>query len=140
MKVKAENVAKFFYQKNNRFTDKQIQKLTYYAYAWYLTKNNKKLFDESPEAGIHGPIFMELNKMLQKGELTSVSTECIDENNEIKSFLEIIYRIYGNFSGTKLEGLANSGKPWRNARVGLSPTDKSRKVIKDEDIIAYFAN
>lgn len=138
MKIKVENVAKYFYDKNQKLTDKQIQKLTYYAYAWYLTKYKTKLFDESPQAWIHGPVFMNLYKVLQNNELINTTTECITENKRVIELLEIIYKVYGKYSGTRLEALTHSEDPWIKARSGLEPTEKSRNIIKDEDIIAYY--
>lgn len=138
MEIKVENVAKYFYDKNNRLTDKQIQKLTYYAYAWYLTKYNERLFNESPQAWIHGPVFMTLYKILENNQLKLVNADCIKDNKNTVDLLEIIYRVYGKFSGTRLENLTHSEAPWQKARIGLRPDEKSRVEIKDEDIIAYY--
>jgi len=138
MEIKAENVAKYFYNKNDKLTDKQIQKLTYYAYAWYYTKYKTRLFDESPQAWIHGPVFMSLYKILENDELVYANTDCIEENRNASNLLDIIYRVYGKLSGTQLERLTHSEEPWKKARRGLNPTDKSREKIKDEDIIAYY--
>ena len=138
MEIKAENVARFFYDKNDKLTDKQIQKLTYYAYAWYYTKYQTRLFDESPQAWIHGPVFMSLYKTLENDELIYANTVCIKENENVSALLEIIYRVYGKLSGTQLERLTHSEEPWKKARRGFNPTDKSREKIKDEDILAYY--
>jgi uncharacterized phage-associated protein len=139
MKIKAKNVAKYFYNKNNDLTEKQLQKLTYYAYAWYLTIYNERLFEESPQAWLHGPVFMSLYKDIQNDKLIETDTECIKNDAKIKKILEIIYKIYGKYSGYKLELLTHSEDPWKNARKGLSPTEKSRNIISDEDIKAYYA-
>lgn len=138
MKIEAKNVAKYFYNKNNDLTEKQIQKLTYYAYAWYLTKYNERLFEENPQAWIHGPVFMSLYIVIQNNELIETDTKCIEKNERAKNLLEVIYRVYGKFSGYKLELMTHSEAPWKKARKGLKATDKSRIYIKDSDIIAYY--
>lgn len=138
MNIEAKNVAKYFYDKNNDFTEKQLQKLTYYAYAWYLTNYNNRLFDESPQAWIHGPVFMSLYVALQNDEFKDADTKCISENIKVRDLLEIIYRVYGKLSGYRLEKLTHSEDPWKKAREGLSPEVKSRNKIKDEDIKAYY--
>ena len=58
------DVAIYIYRKLPFCTDKQIQKITYYAYCWFIVKNNKdgnnitnRLFDQQPQAWIHGPVF-----------------------------------------------------------------------------------
>lgn len=138
MKIEAKNVAKYFYNQNNDLTEKQIQKLTYYAYAWYLTKYNERLFEESPQAWIHGPVFMSLYKAIQNKEMTKTDIKCIEENERVKKLLEVIYKVYGKFSGYKLELMTHSEDPWKNARKGYLPDEKSRVEIKDEDILAYY--
>lgn len=37
-------------------THKKLQKLCYYAYSWYLTLYDKRLFPHTFEAWIHGPV------------------------------------------------------------------------------------
>lgn len=54
---KFDTAVKHFQRDNDcvvdgEITEKQIQKLTYYAHAWYLTKYKKRLFNESPQAWI----------------------------------------------------------------------------------------
>lgn len=139
MKIEAKNVAKYFYNKNNEFTEKQIQKLTYYAYVWYLTKYKKRLFEESPQAWIHGPVFMSLYKTMQNNKLIETSTECLKNNKDMIYVLDVVYKIYGKFSGNKLEQLTHAEDPWKNARKGLEATERSQKLISDEDIIAYYS-
>ena len=51
----------------SELTPKKLQKLVYYAYSWFIALNNENvnkidsvLFDESPKAWIHGPVFKTL--------------------------------------------------------------------------------
>lgn len=138
MIIKAKNIAKYFYNKNNELTEKQLQKLTYYAYAWYLTICDERLFDESPQAWIHGPVFMSLYKDIKNGVLEETDIKCVTSNSKIVKLLEVIYRNYGKLSGYKLELMTHSEEPWKKARRGKEPTEKSKEIIKDEDIKAYY--
>lgn len=138
MKIEAKNVAKYFYDKNNDLTEKQIQKLTYYAYVWYLTKYKKRLFNESPQAWIHGPVFMSLYKTMQNNKLVTTETEEMEKQKDIIYILDVIYKVYGKFSGNKLEHLTHTEDPWKNARKGLEPSEKSQREISDEDILEYY--
>ena len=50
--MNATTIGKYFLSKNRELTDIQIQKLTYYAYAWYMIKHkDSKIFDESRSMG-----------------------------------------------------------------------------------------
>ena len=57
--LKAREVAEYFiekaYSENDKITQKKLQKMLYYAQAWFLAFNNKKLFEEKIEAWLHGP-------------------------------------------------------------------------------------
>ena len=138
IKIEAKNIAKFFYNQNNNYTEKQLQKLTYYAYVWYLVKFKKRLFEESPQAWIHGPVFMSLYKDIQNGELVDTEIVDLEKRKDIKLVLDVVYRHYGKYSGNRLEQLTHMETPWKKARIGLAPTDKSQKAIEDNDILEYY--
>lgn len=135
--VKAIDVGKFFYDKNNKLTSKQIQKLTYYAYAWYMIKyKNQKLFEEKPQAWIHGPVFASLFASTKSGKFFSYEDYSFDKPTT--EFLNIIYKIYGKFTGNQLEKMTHIEDPWINARKGLEPDEPSQEELRDEDIIKYY--
>lgn len=140
--INATEVGKYFYLKNKELTDIQIQKLVYYAYAWYLIKSNgRELFNENPEAWVHGPVFRSLYKRMKD--------KCFYENPEqnleiqtIAPFLDIIYNIYAKYSGNELEIMTHSESPWRNARyrAGLlnKPYERSAEKITKQDILNWI--
>ena len=60
-------LGKYIYDNVEDNTDKKVQKITYYAYSWYIAKNNaskdnitNRLIEQHPEAWIHGPVFYDL--------------------------------------------------------------------------------
>lgn len=140
MEVNATRVGQFFLSKNQDLTDIQIQKLVYYAYSWYMVLHDgKKIFDEQPEAWIHGPVFRSLfNNMKSKSFFDLSTVEKMCESNA--DFLDKIYDVYGNYSGNKLEMMTHSELPWKEARKGLAPYEHSKNKIKDSDIIKCYGN
>ena len=48
-------VARFFLTKES-MTHLKLQKLCYYAQAWYLTIYGQRLFNEEFQAWLHGPV------------------------------------------------------------------------------------
>lgn len=146
--VNSVNIGRYFLHKDSTLTDKQIQKLVYYAYCWYIVKKNygkndirEKLFDEIPEAWIHGPVFPELykamtynrNKFIENKEYESIS-------QDITKFLDTIFEVYGKFSGNELENLTHNEMPWKKARNGLECDMPSNVKIDDKDIYEYYSN
>ena len=140
--IEAKNVGKYFYIKNNELTPKQIQKLTYYAYAWFIVaKNGTRLFEEPPQAWVHGPVFRSLYDAMRYSEFYNDTSDQKKLDSNTRKFLDTIYTIYGKYPGNDLERLTHSESPWKKARerAGLKecPTVRSMEEIKDEDIIEW---
>lgn len=137
--VNAKLVGQYFLSKNADLTDIQVQKLVYYAYSWYMVKNSgKKLFDEKPEAWVHGPVFRSLFYAMKDYKNFINFTEIDTIGKGVSDFLEIIFDVYGKYSGNELEKLTHSETPWIKARVGLAPYELSTRNIDDEEILAYY--
>lgn len=138
--VSAIDVGKFFYDKNNNFTSKQIQKLTYYSYVWYMIKyknENKKIFEEKPQAWIHGPVFNSLYASMRSGVFFSHQACSFEE--DVKEILELVYKIYGKYTGNQLEKMTHQDDPWIKARGDLESYEPSRMEISDRDILEYYS-
>lgn len=144
---KALDIANWFIDKGG-ISPKKLQKLVYYAYAWYLTlmneneyELNNRLFAERAEAWIHGPVFPSLYREYKK-----YGSESIDSNVNVKNFnfdtedlLNQIWDIYGKYNGNELESISHQEDPWINARQGCYMYQASNKVIEDRDIFVYYS-
>ena len=137
--LNATIVGQYFLSKNPDLTDIQIQKLVYYAYSWYMIKNKGlKLFEEKPQAWIHGPVFRSLFDSMKNYEKFSDTKEIEIIEKETKDFLDVIYNIYGKYSGNELEKMTHSELPWIKARNGLKPYEFSQNTISDNDIMICY--
>ncbi|MGI6451186.1 MAG: Panacea domain-containing protein [Desulfitobacteriia bacterium] len=120
-------------------TDK-LQKLCYFAYAWYLTFYGERLFSERFEAGEHGPVCPELaKKYLKYGQglipKSDKKLAGIINDEELREYLIVLYDAHGRLSSEQLTELACSEEPWLNARersaAGGSP------VYQDDEIVNW---
>ena len=109
--ISIEQVADYFLTKKE-LTPKKIQKLVYYAYAWFIALNNQDadniqyvLFDEEPEAWIHGPVFPSLyNKYRDYGFNEVSQGDNVEiKNEDLISFLDEVWKIFGKYSADELE-------------------------------------
>lgn len=138
--LNATIIGQYFLSKNSNLTEIQIQKLVYYAYSWYMVKNNgKKLFDEKPQAWVHGPVFRSLFDSMKNYKKFSAISE-LDIDEEVEKFLDIIYNVYGKYSGNELEKMTHNELPWMRARTGLQSHEFSQRLIEDEDIMKCYGN
>ena len=139
--LNATIIGQYFLSKNSELTDIQIQKLVYYAYSWYMVKNNsQKLFEEKPQAWIHGPVFRTLFDSMKNYKKFSKTDEFEEIDKEITDFLDVIYKVYGKYSGNELEKMTHSELPWIKARNGSRATEFSQNIISDEDIMKCYGS
>ena len=128
-----------------RMSNKKLQKLCYYAQAWYLALNNEPLFDEDFEAWIHGPVCPPLYHLYKHNGYGNITTNqgipnVIANDEYLTNFIENIYEMYGNMSGNELENLSHKEYPWINARRGLKDWESSNNTISRNDMINYYTS
>ena len=125
----------------NSMTHKKLQKLCYYAKAWYLAINDVNLIKEPFEAWVHGAVQpMLYQKYKSYGfQLIPMYLDSISKlPEEFIDFAKEIYCSYGDLSGDDLEKLNHSELPWLNARKGVFPWQNSYNVISEEDMKSYY--
>lgn len=144
-------IAQYFIYKNQRdkkqgLTNKKLQKLLYYAQAWNLVFNKKKLFNENIEAWIHGPTIPSVYHLykrfgyndIQEPEIESQQFTAFKESE--RQVLDAVWEMYGKkYDGNYLEYLAHSEEPWQKARQNLPPLEASTNVISTGDMREYYS-
>ena len=146
--VSALSVAEYFVSKANQegksLTNKKIQKLAYYAQAWSLAINNKKIFDEKIEAWVHGPVVRTIYDAYKRYGFSSFQ-KVVDESlvtgiSEVdKKILDNVWKVYGKFDSSYLEMLTHSESPWQDARAGLDATENSEIEITPDSMREYYS-
>ena len=120
---------------------KKLQKLCYYAQAWYLALNGRELLDTEFEAWVHGPVSPRLYVRYKDWGGLVIPQMPYDSSGiceEIKSFLRIIYNMYKNYSGNDLEQLTHQEEPWQEAREGFAPTETCRVRISNDTMRRFY--
>ena len=117
----------------------KLQKLCYYAYAWYITFFGQKLFNQLFMAGEEGPICLELAaKYEDYGEgLIPRSKKKLHEvipDPELREFLIAVFDSHTHLSEDQLKNMACMEDPWINAR---NRTGEYCCIYIDEEIIEW---
>jgi uncharacterized phage-associated protein len=147
MKDKVLLIAKYFISRNIKdkrsLSNKKLQKLLYYAQAWNLVLNNKKLFNNDIEAWIHGPAIRSIYTRYKGFGFNNIEDK-IDEN-EFKSLskdeikvLNAVWDVYGKYDADYLEKLTHSEEPWISTRNNLLPYEGSTRVISTDLMKNYY--
>ena len=144
------DVAEYFISKvdedtGETITHLKLQKLTYYAYAWYLTLNDgDKLFNGRYEAWAHGPVNPELFHSYKEYGYTPIPvpenfTLQVFSDDEIE-FLDDIWNIYARYDAKYLEKLTHKEKPWKEARGRLPEGHSCNTPLKEETMMEYYSS
>ena len=134
------DIANWFLSKEP-MTHKKIQKLCYYAQAWYCALYKEgPLFTEPIQAWVHGPVAPALYPIFADYGWNMIPRQDIVPilNEKTTQLLEAVYKTYGSFSGDQLESLTHSELPWVMARGGLEPWDICVAPITCEVMTDYY--
>jgi len=147
--VSVSDVGKYFIWKsaseNRPITNKKLQKLAYYAQAWYLVsqKGNKKLFPDKIEAWVHGPVVPSLYFQYKQFGFNPIDP-MLGKNNVVKEnfkkLLDEVWNVYGHLDGNSLETLAHNEIPWIEARQNLEKDELGNTEISDLAMYSYFSS
>lgn len=133
-------VAQYFLSKES-MSHKKLQKLCYYAQAWYLANHGQSLMPNRFEAWVHGPVSPDLYAQYKNWGWALIPKS--PENRGLFTSCEIdlldkVYNVYGSYTGDELEALTHRETPWIKARMGCSPSEYSRNPISMIDMRDYY--
>jgi uncharacterized phage-associated protein len=143
---KAENVAKYLiYLASQAFvgdnkeregiTNLKLQKVLYFAQAYYLAKLGKPLFGEKLEAWEYGPVVPEVYRKFKRCGSNPIILE-EDKSTLIEKDKEVLKRVwdtFGSYSASKLVDIVHAHTPWKDAYISTN------KVISHKAIADYYS-
>jgi uncharacterized phage-associated protein len=148
----AKFIVNYFELDGNPITNLKLQKLLYYIQVWYMVYFDKKfLFDEKPQAWVHGPVYPNVYNEYKafRGDII----KCNDPNLNVlvesekkaifstsleNEFIDEILKEYGHKNGFTLEMMTHNEDPWQVARSGFAPLEKCDKVINLDFACTYY--
>ncbi|RWD79743.1 Panacea domain-containing protein [Mesorhizobium sp.] len=111
-------------------THLKVQKLVYYADAWFLANYDRSLISDDFEAWAHGPVVRSVyEKYRDCGYIALEPEKPRAIHAEVLPVLEAVHREYGQFSAKRLEGLTHHEDPWKLTRGDLAPEAKCTRSI-----------
>lgn len=138
----ADFILRYTKDRGEEVSNLKLQKLVYYAQAWYLAIKDKPLFPDDFEAWIHGPVIRKLYNRYRKYGWKPIPVpddlRYPELKKPLKSFLEEVVNVYGRYEGWELERLVHTEAPWNNARKGVADTEPSTNIIPKEDMKVYY--
>ena len=144
-KGKIELAARYLICKSADITPMALQKLLYFAQAFFYALFGNEFFPDDCQAWAHGPVFPDIYYKYKEygsdpiGKPTDDLSEDFDKLNTREiSLLDAIIGSFGLYSGLVLRDITHKERPWLEARGDLNPEDRSVAIIKRETINKYF--
>ena len=129
-------------QQGELLTNLKLQKLLYYAQAWYLAFYDERLFEENFRAWKHGPVLPTQYRRFRHAGwnpvLDRVSMPELPER--IRAHLLEILKGYGSESAIALEQMTHAEAPWREARGDLDPEVNSNRPISTASMRDFYGS
>jgi uncharacterized phage-associated protein len=142
--VSSRDVAALILQEQGEMSTWKLQKLVYYSQAWHLAWDDEPLFSEGIEAWANGPVVRDLyTRHRGRFIVDQAWGERVGDPDKLaqseRDTIEAVLSGYAHLSGRQLSQLTHSEDPWKNAREGLGPTDRSSRAITLDSLHAYYS-
>lgn len=142
----ADNVAKYLVylasqdlvgdnKEREGITNLKLQKLLYFAQAYFLARLGRPLFSDGIEAWQYGPVVPKVYRKHQNNRSNPIISEedhsTVDEEDKI--VLRKIWNTFGGYSASRLVDIAHAHAPWKEAY------ETSSGVISTKALKSYYA-
>jgi uncharacterized phage-associated protein len=121
-------------------TNLKLQKLLYYAQAWFLALNDRELFSEDFQAWAHGPVLPSQYHRFKNYTWQPLAVDVAEPETaeEISDHLMEIIEVFGIETAVALEQMTHREKPWVEARGGVPDGSPSTNQIKKTSMRDYY--
>ena len=138
--ARADDVAAYILERRAPLTAMKLQKLLYYSHAWHLVWDEEPLFPESIEAWANGPVVPTIYER-HRGQFRLESWpwgKPADLRQNERETVDTVLSVYGDLAAHELSNMTHREPPWRDARAGLHPGQRSNARIRDSAIFEYY--
>lgn len=140
--MKAQDIADLLLYWANRdgdlISNLKLQKLLYYAQAWYLVNFDKLLFNDPIEAWSFGPVIPNLYRKYKRFGCNPIKYSDKDGEEEKQfskqqlAFLEEFYGVYIGIPAHTLVNVSHNEKPW------IEGYERPSKIIDVKTMQEYY--
>lgn len=143
MKVKAVDVAAYILREKGSLEAKKLQKLVYYSQAQSFAVRGQPLFSDRMEAWVYGPVVPTLYAYHRGHYLVPVHAVRGDldaMDAESRALVDDVIERYSGFTAAELIEMTHGELPWKQAREGCAPSERSDAVITHESMRAFHTS
>lgn len=131
-----------FRESGRDVTHMKLQKLLYYAQAWSAVWDERALFDDRVEAWVNGPVIPSVYTQLRGAFVVRPEQLGTADANHLtadqRATVDKVLDFYGEKDPQWLSDLTHAETPWREAREGLTPSDRGSNEITLASMAEYY--
>jgi uncharacterized phage-associated protein len=138
------DVAQYILERKGFMTAMKLQKLVYYSQAWSLAWDERPLFAEPIQAWANGPVVPALYSEhrgrfdIMPDDLRGADSRRLSD--EDRETIDAVLKTYGDMTGAQLSDLTHREMPWKSARRGLSPGERSSNEIPQAAMLEFYSS
>lgn len=128
-------------ERGELLTNLKLQKLLYYAQAWFLALHDEPLFQEDFQAWVHGPVLPSQYQRFKHNQWRPIMDDVMPPTEiepRIEAHLDEILDVFGSEPATALEIMTHRERPWLEARGGIAPDEPSNAVVRKETMQDFY--
>lgn len=141
MTANVDDVAAAILERTGEVTTWKLQKLAYYAQAWYLVDKGERLFEDDVEAWRQGPVVRTLynrhRRLARVASWPEGTASNLDPGE--RRFVEAVVDRYARFTAESLSRMTHVEAPWLVAREGVPDGARSTAVISTDVMRTFYA-
>ena len=138
----AHDVAAYILQRTGTLSAMKLQKLVYYSQAWSLVWDDRLLFGDRIEAWANGPVVPGLydkhRGQFSVAEWPDGNPAALDGTE--RETVDLVLAAYGSLNAQSLSDLTHRESPWRDARIGLTDSERSDREITQVSMMEYYSS
>lgn len=142
---KIEVVTRYMLSRSVDITPLALQKMLYYAQAFFQALFEKPLFNDACQAWAYGPVYPDVYYKYREFGYDPIKLPEVEFSDDLSGLstseiilLDAIIAAFGRYSGTTLRWMTHNEQPWLETRGSLRPTDRCVTVISNDLINSYF--
>lgn len=119
-------------QFHEEITEMKLHKLLYFSQRESYMQLGRPIFDDKFQAWRYGPVILAVRDLFKAHMLNQMP--CADDVLPFENVFKVIMTEYAPKDTWSLSDMTHAESSWKNARIGLNPSDLGSNVMNDEDI------
>lgn len=132
VKVASYLVKRYYEDMKLQITEMKLHKLLYFTQRESFIQLGEPIFCDKFQAWRYGPVLVQVRELYKSNRLNIMPS--LEELEPYSNVFNVIMTDYAPLDTWTLSDMTHAESSWKNARIGLMPSDKGSIEMNVEDI------